>query len=29
MTFLEIYGLAAPVVLCGVLWAWTRWLLKD
>ena len=29
MTSLELYGLLAPVVLYGLLWAWTRWLLKD
>ena len=29
MTSLELYGLLAPVVFCAVLWAWSRWLLKD
>jgi len=29
MTYLELYGLLAPVVLYGLLWAWTRWLIND
>jgi len=29
MTSLELYGLFAPFVLCGLLWAWTRWLIND
>jgi len=29
MTSLELYGLLTPVVLYGLLWAWTRWLLRD
>ena len=29
MTSLELYGLLAPFILCGLLWAWSRWLLKD
>ncbi len=29
MTSLELYALLAPFVLCGLLWAWTRWLIKD
>ncbi len=29
MTSLELYALLAPIVLYGLLWAWTRWLIKD
>lgn len=29
MTYLELYGLLAPVVLYALLWAWSRWLIKD
>ena len=29
MTALELYGLLAPIVLYGLLWAWSRWLIKD
>jgi len=29
MTSLELYGLVAPIVLYALLWAWSRWLLKD
>jgi len=29
MTSLELYALLAPIVLYGLLWAWTRWPIKD